>query len=496
MENVDKRQLLQETTFGRRVAEEEIDALQSYFVETDQWQRILSGDIDVVYGPKGSGKSAIYFLLLAREDELFDRGILLVAAENPRGTPAFKDLVEDPPTSEAEFRALWKLYLLSLIGRQFRDYKVEGDSAARLIKELRDANLLAENAGLSAMIRAALAYARSLLRPKSIEGGLQLDPLTGMPSGIIGKITLAEPSAEEHAEGFISADELFRLADAALNVAGLKLWLVLDRLDVAFAESRDLEQNALRALFRVYVDNLGLNEVVLKIFLRDDLWRRITEGGFREASHITRSITITWNDTSLLNLIIRRALQNAGLRDYYKVEEEAVLASVQAQQTLFYRMFPQQVEPGPAKPNTFNWMLGRTRDGTRRTAPRELIHLLESVRAEQVRSLELGEPGPPGETLFTTSALKGGLPDVSRVRLEQTLFAEYPELKSRIEALERQKTEQSVASLAKLWRMEENEARGVAQKLVEVGFFEPRPGTDWVPFLYRDVLQMVQGLAG
>jgi hypothetical protein len=44
-----------------------------------------------------------------------------------------------------------------------------------------------------------------------------------------------------------------------------------------------------------------------------------------------------------------------------------------------------------------------------------------------------------------------------------------------------------------------DEARALAEQLVEVGFFERR-GTKqdpayWVPFLYRDALQMVQGEA-
>ena len=491
----DKRELLQTVTFGQRVAEEEIESLESYFVETDQWRRILAGDIDVVFGPKGSGKSAIYFLLLARENELFDRGIILTAAENPRGTPAFRDLVEDPPTSEGEFRALWKLYLLSLVGTQFREYEVTTPGSQRLVRELEAAGLLDETASLSGTIKSVLHYVRRWLMPASIEGGIQIDPTTGMPVGMVGKITLAEHSREQRTAGFISADQLFGIADEALGQQGLKLWLVLDRLDVAFAETRELEQNALRALFRVYVDNLGLENVCLKIFLRDDLWKRITEAGFREASHITRDITIQWNDQALMNLIIRRVLQNDALCQYYDVDQETVLASADAQEERFYRMFPDQVEPGLRRPATFKWMLTRTQDGFGRTAPRELIHLLEAVRTAQILTIEQGEELPPGEVLFSTAGVKSGLPEVSRVRLEQTLYAEYPELKARMEALDGGKTDQSVASLARLWRVNEHTARSVAQKLIEIGFFEQRADSFWVPFLYRDALNMVQGSA-
>jgi hypothetical protein len=90
---VDKKSLLKQLSFGARVAEDESDELAGYFVETDQWRRIIAGDVDVIYGPKGSGKSAIYSLMNSREDDLFDKRILIVAAENPRGATAFRDLV-------------------------------------------------------------------------------------------------------------------------------------------------------------------------------------------------------------------------------------------------------------------------------------------------------------------------------------------------------------------------------------------------------------------
>jgi hypothetical protein len=134
-----KREVLQEMTFGKRTAEEEAADLASYFVETDQWRRISAGEVDVVYGPKGSGKSAIYSLLLNRADQLLERGIIVASAENPRGAPVFKDLIEDPPTSESQFRALWKLYFLTLVGRSLRDRDVVSGPAKQALQSLEDA---------------------------------------------------------------------------------------------------------------------------------------------------------------------------------------------------------------------------------------------------------------------------------------------------------------------------------------------------------------------
>jgi hypothetical protein len=51
---VERREILQAASFGERIAEQELDELAEYFVETDQWRRLYAGDVDIVYGPKGS----------------------------------------------------------------------------------------------------------------------------------------------------------------------------------------------------------------------------------------------------------------------------------------------------------------------------------------------------------------------------------------------------------------------------------------------------------
>src|SRR3954469_18811522 len=132
---MDKKRVLLELSFGERVAEEESRQLSNYFVETHHWRRIYAGEADVVYGRKGAGKSAIYALLMQKQAELLDRGVLIVGAENPRGTPAFKQLLVDPPASESEFVNLWKLYVLSLLAEAMRDYGLKGEAAKRVVNE-------------------------------------------------------------------------------------------------------------------------------------------------------------------------------------------------------------------------------------------------------------------------------------------------------------------------------------------------------------------------
>ena len=101
--------------------------------------------------------------------------------------------------------------------------------------------------------------------------------------------------------------------------------------------------------------------------------------------------------------------------------------------------------------------------------------------------------------LFDRPAFKAALPEISKVRLEQTLFAEHPSLRSRLESLEGEKTQQYPATLASIWGVGETEALGLANALADIGFFERRGSKEepafWVPFLYRDALSMIQGSA-
>lgn len=250
----------------------------------------------------------------------------------------------------------------------------------------------------------------------------------------------------------------------------------------------------------VYGDFREYQKLDIKIFLRTDIWGRVTREGLREASHIEDQVTIRWDDRqSLLNLI-RRCLRNDAIRNYYDVSEPEILADTDKQQELFYRVFPDQVEAGTRKSTTLDWMLGRVRDGTGRVAPRELIHLLSALRDEQLRMLEIGNPEPSGAQLFDRAAFKAALPEVSRTRLDQTLLSEYPALRPHLEKLEGRKTQQTIATLQEIWGLDPEETSKLAHQLVEVGFFERRNTEEgevyWVPFLYRDALRLVQGAEG
>ena len=153
-------------------------------------------------------------------------------------------------------------------------------------------------------------YARRIINAEKLETGMELDPITQMPSGIIGRIVLKEPSLDHAKAGLITIDRLFGMINDSLASSYLNVWVLFDRLDVAFVDNHLLEANALRALIRTYLDFKTYENISLKIFLREDIWAKLVDGGFREYSHIVKYIVLSWTDASLLNLLMRRMLAN------------------------------------------------------------------------------------------------------------------------------------------------------------------------------------------
>lgn len=489
-------EVLKASKFGNRTAEEESDLIQEYFVETDQWSRVRGGEVDIVYGAKGSGKSAIYSLIIKNEEKFFDDGIILVSGEQPQGNPVFQSVLDSPPSSELEFANLWKLYALSLIGATIRDYGIRNSHSERVVSALETLELIPREFTLAKALKYALDYLRRWRASiEGIETSVAVEPNTMAPV-FSGKILFREPTLEQAKNGAVSVDELLESANTGLSIAGYKIWLLLDRLDVAFSKSDDVETLALRGLFKFYLDTKQLQSIRSKIFLRSDIWKRITEKGFREASHIERVITISWKDADLLKLATRRFASNLSILDHYKRNKAEVLASSDSQREFFYLICPEKVETGPNKPETFNWILGRTHDASGNVAPREIIDFLNSLRSEQISRIEGGRAKISETKLFEQIAFKDALPAVSKVRLEQTLYAEYPQHRAHIELLREQKATQTLSNLCRLWKSSKEEALLKLSQLEEVGFFEKKQDETWrVPFLYWAALDLVQGRA-
>jgi hypothetical protein len=494
---MDKLNLLKQIDFGESVAELEADRLREYFIETHHWQGIKNGDVDIVYGPKGSGKSAIYSLIDNHEPEFFQKQIVLKFAENPRGATAFSDLQTAPPASERSFIYLWKLYLLSLIGEHFETYGTQTPEGAQVVIALKQSGFILEDNPLKVVLGKVTNYIKKYFNPSSLEPNMAFDEATGGVTGAGVKISFAEPSTEHASTGVCSVDSLFFKANTELEKSGFSVWFLLDRLDVAFVESPELEENALRALFKTYLDLAGFEYIQLRIFLRTDIWSSITRTGFREATHVQRATTISWDREGLLNLILQRFASNDAMREQYDIDLEKMQKSQDYQEKLFYNIFPDQVDTG-RNPQTIDWLIGRVEDGLGYSAPRDLINLINSALRKQIHALEVGSEPPEGTLLFTRRVLKEALSEASKEKVEKYLFAEHPSLREKFELLKGKKTTQTAQTLSELWQISVEEAQDLAGRIRQAGVWRiegSNPTRYWTMFIFRDGLEMIQGQA-
>lgn len=492
-----KKQLLENLKFGERIAEDEKQELTKYFVSTESWRKIKNGDTDIVFGAKGCGKSAVYVSVTNNSEELFRLNrVLTISAENPRGETVFKNLVSDPPTSELEFIGLWKLYILALVIKACDEQEYEHKNLVEVKKALESIEIIPKSYEISRIFSRAVAKMKMLFERGAPEIDLSFDDNTGAPKlGL--SIVAGEPTSEQERLGYRSIDYFLGLANRALNDLDSETWILVDRLDVAFLDSPEVEANGIRALFKVYLDFKKYESINLKIFLRDDIWRSVTKSGFREMSHITRYINIVWSEDSLMNLVLYRLLNNSSLIEYYGIDKDEVLSSIEKQRELFYRLFPKQVDVGAKKRRTFQWILSRLRDGKGVVAPREVIHLLNAATHIQLNKLQIGRNDIEGDQLLSRQSIREAMDQVSSVRIEQTIYPENPSLKPYIEKLRGEKAENSRGSLRKIWGTDDFETSEAISGLVDIGIFEERGSKVepkyWVPFLYRPGLGLIQG---
>ncbi|MGH5366714.1 P-loop ATPase, Sll1717 family [Citrobacter freundii] len=493
---VTKRDILGQIKVGHRVAEDEIKELENYFVKTSQWTKLSNGDIDVIYGAKGTGKSALYSLLIKKGDKFNGKGILTIPAENPLGASAFQSLIDENMDDEVNLTYIWKLYIIQLICTELRKHGLKGDITDKLVLSLEEAKLLPKSYTLSSLFARAKAFVQSFSEKETseVEYTIGLDSDSGMPVATRrAKYNPADPMSKLTG---VPVDDLLSYANNGLRDSDVTIWLLFDRLDVSFSSSPALERSALRALFRVYSDLKPLDNIKAKIFVRRDIWERITEGGFREASHIIKTDLINWDRDGLLNLIVNRLVNNQILTTYLSIDKQETIEQIEKQKNVLDRIFPNKVDTGK-NPDSFDWIISRVQDGSKQTAPRELIHMLECMIANQLKKLEQGKPEPENEMLFERNIFKESLKTVSKVRYEQTFCAEYPDLKNYTELLKGEKSEQSIDSLSKIWNTTIDDATNIADKLVASGFFELRSdkgkASYWVPFLYRDALELIRG---
>lgn len=480
-------ELLRHLDLGSSVAESDA-ALERYFVETKAFEDLCRDRGDVVTGDKGTGKTALFRILRSRYRSIPElKNVEVIAAFNPVGNPVFQRIREvDPPLEEGEYIGLWKAYVFALVGNWILDlYNGEFSEDMKTLESLLTKTGLNSADDTAETVFSQLINRLRALAPKRAKVAMTFTQ-QGIPI-LLPEIEFAEESGT--APEPIRHEEALGLIERILASEDFVTWLVLDRLDEAFQGFPSVEVPALRALLRTYLDLQAFPHIRLKLFLRNDLFRKIAAGGFVNLSHVSaRRVEIEWDDNNLYALLCRRMGESK--------EFVSALGGDLSHDALFRATFPEQVDVGENRPTTWNWMLTRIQDGNRTRPPRNLIDLVRDAQAAQLRKEERSPRSyTSGLSLIEGETLKRGLEKMSSRRVEDTVLAESGSDAVYIERFRGGKAEHSTESIAKVLNMSQGEALAITKRLVENGFLEVLGEGYRIPFLFRDGLNVTQGKA-
>jgi len=491
-----RKEALQQLNLGQSVAEFE-DDLSKYFVETETFRALIQGRVDIIAGDKGTGKSALFRILGERYANVPELSrVEVVPAFNASGDPVFRQLAEGGTLTEPQYRTVWKAYVLSFAGNWLLNRYADRwtPSMAQLNELLVRIQQRDSDASPTGVFSRLVALFRRLMNPRRAGTEFSLNE-SGIPV-IAPYVEFEDPDTQPPLRVIPHRDAL-GLLNTALTETNISLWLVLDRLDEAFAGYVAVEIPALRALFRTYLDLLEFDHLRLKMFVRKDLFRRITAGGFVNLTHVNdKKVEIVWDDDDLLNLLIQRVRANTEFMQTAQLDGKS-------NSEIFRTLFPKQVEEGSRRPDTLKWMLSRIRDGQYVKPPRNLIDLVKKAQEEQLRREDReAHEFTPGQPLFEPEAIKDAQTRLSEERVVDTLLAESGQLRPFIEKFRGGKAEHTFESIRDtfgLTGVEDGDpaTRGITRELIDMGFLERirKSETYKIPMLYRDGLDITRGKA-
>lgn len=490
METIDKVALLRDLELGSIVAEQD-ELLSRCFIKHSVLSELVYDRKDVILGSKGAGKSALWKELKDNQKD-YERisDVHLHLITNPSGDPEFRDILsainkEEFPDPE-ELRVAWRLYFLAQFWRASKPLLDNQWSQLGLTDEMKRYGIISnEEDDFKFMFAYALAKARAL---KNIE--------INWTKGI----ALEFDEAKLRAGGSASAIPFNRLINDinnALEAVGKRIWLILDRLDEIVLGDEERENLVLKGLLLAFRDVCDFRNARVKIFLRDDVYSRVTSiGHFPALTHVRSKAAgpIKWELEDLLHLVVRRLLINPGVLELLKRQNETT-QSTQERREIYYQLFPSKVDKGRSSEG-FKWITDRIADANGVATPRDLLSVVEAARQFQIEQIERESLHLPGNQFFTEETLRKSVRKVSEDNLSTRIFAEYPDLRNPILSFSGSKADHNDDTLQNILG---EQWEDLLLRLQRVGFLSKRTRKGipvWtIPFFYSYALDITRGFA-
>lgn len=411
----------------------EVDAttnqnLSDLFQRTADFDRFLNDTTCLIRGRKGTGKSALYWLLLKHSDvarqlsqKRLDSVTCLSGHGRFRGRPTrneFQYIDEFITEHKGSWEAFWRGYLLLQMQRE------------AMLSTLPKGNTRSRFSQLYTLLRTA---------PGKAEGWQ------------MSHTDILKEIATDKAMNLVAKDALDSINEQ-LQKEERVLWFLYDDLDEDLPEKDGIRERALTGLFQFIqaCDARRLRAIGLKIFLREDIWNRII---FDNKSHFNgRDIILQWTRIDFLRLALRQARQSSEFQDVVdrfapieNIDQADEVAIDQALQLLWGSRREQNLKSKYVS----RWVYERLTDSSGTTFPRSLNILLKEARDYELDTFR-GQSSPTDRFLRPKS-LNQGLIRASEQRCQE-IREEYQELRSFFDAIVNSAILISTNDLRDLWQ--------------------------------------------
>lgn len=298
------RTKLQELSLGASAAENEFRTLENYFVETSEYVRTLRGEVTVVSGRKGSGKTAIFFMVRDAIRTRRNTQVTDLKPESHQLSLFRQELLKlvDLGVFDHTLAAFWYFVFLSemlfTIKRSLKGKSAHEMKALQALTEI-DAALqefgIEDSGDFTTRINRLSKYVTEEIHVARSRGGsLQADKLTNIV--FRGGINRIKQLIIQHSDPKTNLLLLFDNIDKGWPTKGVEEFDV--RMIRLMVESLDKIRRDLDVADRTFAS---------VVFLRNDIYELLVEQTPDRGK--AGQIRMDWNDPAKLRMVIYRRLQ-------------------------------------------------------------------------------------------------------------------------------------------------------------------------------------------
>lgn len=404
--------------------------LKFLFQRTTDFEKFLDDTTCLIRGRKGTGKTALYWLLLKHKSvaQRLAHGRLnnieCFSAhgrfhESRPSRDEFQIIHKDLQTGGGSWEAFWRGYLL-----------------------------------LRAFQENYLSFPRG-------QQGKKYSALKAIISNLSGERwqyeytqALLQLSTDSHLRLIVK--DAIDIIDEKARKESKILWFLYDDLDEDFPEEGEVRQKALTGLFQLLqaCDARRLTTIRFKIFLREDIWHRLN---FDNKSHFNgRDILLQWTRIDFLRLALRQALQSKDFKDlvdrFSPVPVESIdQASEEEIDRALELLWGSRRRSGSKAKYVSRWVYERLTDSSGTTFPRSLSILLKGAKEQELSYKGQTSIQTPTDRLIRGKSLEIGLKKASEERCN-AIKEEYPDLMKFFSTLKDVRALLSKEELQTIWQ--------------------------------------------